>query len=85
MCDYSQCNPDLAWRIQGCPLVFRLCQSWILRGRSRFFDFCSTAFSRGCSPAFVAVFSLVFVSTEHAEIVLLSAVFFFLSKTAVFA
>ncbi len=85
MCDYSQRNPDLTWRMQGCPLVFRLRQSQILRGRSRFFNFCSTAFSGGCGLAFVAVLGLVLVSAEHTEIVLPAAILFFLSKAAIFA
>ncbi len=85
MCDYSQCNPDLTWRIQGCPLVFQLHRGQILRGRGRFFNFCSTAFSGGHGLAFVAVPGLVLVSAEHTEIVLPAVVLFFLSKTAVFA
>ncbi len=85
MCDYSQHNPDLAWRMQGCLLVFRFHWSRILRGKGRFFNFCSMAFSRGQGLALVAVLGLVLVSTEHTEIVLLAVVLFFLSKTAVFA
>ncbi len=84
MCDYSQCNPDLAWRMQGCPLVFWLQWSQILRGRGRFFTFCSTSFSEGHGLILVALLSLVLVSTEHTEIVLLAAVLFFLSKMAIF-
>ncbi len=85
MCDDSQRNPDLARRMQGCPLVFRLCWSQILRGRSGFFNFCSMAFSGGCSLAFVAVLGLVLASTEHAEVVLSAVILFFLSKMAVLA
>ncbi len=85
MCNYSQRNPDLAWRIQGCTLVFWLRWSWILRGRSGFFNFCSMAFSGGHGLAFVAVLSLVLVSAEHTEIVLSVVVLLFLSKMAVFA
>ncbi len=85
MCNYSQRNPDLAWRMQGCLLVFQLRQSQIFRGRGRFFNFCSMAFSGGCGLAFVAVLSLVLVSAEHTEIVLPVMVLLFLSKMAVFA
>ncbi len=85
MCDYGQCHPDLARRIQGCPLVFRLHQGQIFRGGGRFFNFRSTAFSGGRGLVFVAILGLVLTSTEHTEIVLSAAILFFLSKMAVFA
>ncbi len=85
MCDYSQRNPDLAWRIQGCPLVFRLRRGQIFRGGGRFFNFRSTAFSGGRDLVFVTILGLVLTSAEHTEIVLLAAILFFLSKMAVFA
>ncbi len=43
------------------------------------------AFSGGCGLVLITVLSLVLVSTEHIEIVLLAMVLFFLSKMAVFA
>jgi hypothetical protein len=43
----------------------------------------ATSGSRGL--ALVAIFSFVLTSTEHAEVVLPTAVLFFLSKTAILA
>ncbi len=76
MCDYGQRNPDLARRIQGCHLVFRLRRGRIFRGRGRFFNFRSTAFSGGHGLAFVAILGLVLTSAEHTEIVLSAAILF---------